>query len=280
MGLHYDSNTWLANRFNDPVKVGIKSEIQGIIDAVSPFDIPFIDQGTEGVVFAEGNPVINLIRVFHSSYFLYKHSMPAVWRSVEPKSDERQYFIDRGLMKYDCEYGTENRDYDGVMFLPSFAIGDDRRVISSFVSWCNTTRTRVLFKRHPALNEGIDSIVKPSDYVVINEDASPIDLICNAKFVISYNSSLSIAGMIYGKPVATLSKCDFSSFIPVTRVSNISSIKPLSADEVIASLWWYKNLHCIDIESKNFTDRVALRKRLCSEYGLEKVYKHEIEMLE
>lgn len=281
MASRFNIEDWIDQRDHDPVKVKILDDISRVLSVLDiSDDIRFQTEKSDAkAVLAEGNPVINLVRIFNHDHYRYLHRPSTTWRLIENPVDERSYFKENGLLKYDNRGDPVTIDYDAVLFLPSYVLGEQVDVLRNVIDWCKQTKTRVLFRTHPAVNIGVDEVFDQlsNDYAILDKTSDTIELIENASLVISFMSSICIPAMIYGKPVATLYKCGFSDIVPRISIDNAFTVKRLPDDDVHQYLDWYKNVYCIDIDSKGYVDRVLDRvSSIKQDIGYSKMMQREV----
>jgi hypothetical protein len=251
----FNYDDWISQRGNDPVKLSIKDDMSDVISFANKYDdIAFYSDPNlnNRLAVCEGIPVTNLVTVYPLDYMMFNDEPFAGWRDITPKRDESCYFTPDRLLKYNNSGNKVDFDYDGALFLPSYITKEVAQIINEFIDDCICNRKKVAIKPHPALGFGLELINTDSKYAVVYNDADTIDLVRNAVFVSSYNSSVCLIAMMMGKPVSSLARFSLSTIIPIFKPSRIDK------DDLAKFLYWYKNVYSIDIHHPT-DDRVALR---------------------
>lgn len=275
----YDTGDWIRQREFDPVKLPLIPAIQKILEVINKVpDIAFqTDPVEKPYLCAEGNPILDLIKVYPPSHFRFLHTPVKLWKEFDAEESLVEWYQSKGLLKYSNKGIEVEEEYPVVVFLPSYAREREVSLIHQLCFQASTLKRRILFKKHPAKNLGIESIFKSwnSPYIIVTETMDTTALVRQAELVLSMPSSVSLIALLEGKRVGSFIPFDLSEIVPTITITNFWETPRLSRRDILKFCLWYKQCYCIDIDQDNVLERLLYRvthgyKPLTELYRLEK----------
>ena len=254
--MSYTLEDWQRCRYGDSIKLINSDRMSNIFNRMSRFDVSYIDE--DGcIAYSEGNPALDLIKLYKRDHFSYLHKKTEHWNVIDPYVDETGYFLNNCHKYKTSECSDVDYAFDGIFFLQAKLSSFDLFRLNHIKQWAKDNKKRIVFKKHPSNQTELNEKDFITDYTKFATEISAFDAVEQSDFAMSYSSASLMPALILGKKVLSIRKFDLSEIIPTGINPDMAT--PIHRDDVVKFLYWYKHIYCIDIQSKDFEHRVNRR---------------------
>ena len=210
------------------------------------------------------SPIPFLFKLYSSTFNAKGNNFVDFWKKSSIDNSIIEKFKKHSHHKYKSNDDFMNIDEPYILFViqdyPSF----DFKLFIKLLKWSTENKRKIVFKTHPLTHKdftfkkywSILEVLKLTSFCEMIDNADLDDLIDKSQKVWSFNSGVSLAAVLRGKPVATFSNCDYNPVaVLCSTPEQADSIKLPDEENILRFLSWFYHRFTIDMTNENAKER-------------------------